>query len=134
MPVGAIALRCSPPTAEVISLYVVEEFRRRGVGAQLVMEGITDVMTLPGIEEFIVPYAEREGEDLYTSFFKGVGMDIIDVGAEYRITVKDALSSQGVSDRFHRRETTQAWKELPSYEQKMVFMEGAGLYDYFTQG
>ena len=132
MPLGAIAVKCSPPTAEVISLYVVEEYRRLGIGAQLLLGAISDAMTLPGISELIVPYSERPGEDVYTSFFNGVEMELIDVGAEYRITVKDALSSQGLSDKFKRRDTTQPWRELLSSEQKILFMEGAGLYDYFV--
>ncbi len=134
MPLGAIAIKCDPPTAEVISLYVVEGYRRRGIGSRLLLEAITDAMSLPGISELIVPYSERPGEDVYTSFFNGVGMEVVNVGAEYRLTIKDALSSPELSDKFRRREAAQAWKELLSFEQKLLFNEGAGLYDYYVQG
>ena len=133
MPLGAIAIKCSPPTAEVLSLYVVDEYRRLGIGSHLVLEAITDAMSLPGITELIVPYSESPGEDMYTSFFNGVGMEVVDVGAEYRVTVKDALSSPGLSDRFNRKESTLSWSELSSPQQKKLFPEGAGLYDYYIQ-
>ena len=134
MPLGAIAVKCSPPTAEVISLYVVEEFRRLGLGSKLLFEAIINVMIMPGLSELIVPYAELPGEDVYTSFFKGLDMDVIDVGAEYRLKAGDALSSSKLKYKPRKKPVTEAWKDLKTGEKKMLFNEGAGLRDYHEQG
>ena len=133
-PLGAIAIKCYPPTAEVISLYVMEPFRRSGVGTQLMLEAITDSMILDGISELIVPYSERPGEDVFTSFFKGLDLDVIDVGADYSVKAKDALASKNLKYKSRSRVVTEAWQDLKSGEQKLLFNEGAGLYDYFVQG
>ena len=133
-PLGAIAIKCYPPTAEVISLYVMEPFRRSGVGTQLMLEAITDSMILDGISELIVPYSERPGEDVFTSFFKGLELDVIDVGADYSVKAKDALASKNLKYKSRSRVVTEAWQDLKSGEQKLLFNEGAGLYDYFVQG
>ena len=135
MPLGAIAVKCSPPTAEVISLYVVEEFRRVGLGAQLLFEAITNAMIMPGLSEFMIPYTEKSGEDLYTSFFKSFDMDIIDVGAEYRIDAADAIVSSGLLSKKPRHSVSvERWADLSPSEQKILFNEGANLYEYFSQG
>ncbi len=134
LPLGAIAVKCSPPTAEVISLYVLEEFRRFGIGSTLLSEAMTRVMLLPGLSEFIVPYAELPGEDKYTSFFKGLGMDIIDVGRDYRISAKAAFESPKLQIKPRHKIVTESWESLKSGEQKLLFNEGAGLHDYFLQG
>ena len=133
-PLGAIAIKCYPPTAEVISLYVMEPFRRSGVGTQLMLEAITDSMILDGISELIVPYSERPGEDVFTSFFKGLDLDVIDVGADYSVKAKDALASKNLKYKSRSRVVTEAWQDLKSGEQKLLFNEGAGLRDYFVQG
>ena len=134
LPIGAIAIKCTPPTAEVISLYVVEEFRRSGVGSRLLFEAITDVMTLPGLSEFIIPYMELPGEDVFTSFFKALEMDIIDVGADYEIRAIDALKAPKLQYKSRHRSVTEPWNDLTPTEQKILFNEGAGLYDYLVQG
>ena len=135
MPLGAIVVKCSPPTAEVISFYVVEEFRRLGIGSSLLFEALTDVMALPEISEFVIPYTEAMDEDLYSSFFEGIEMDVIEVGAEYRIKASDALSSSLLLSHMSQEDIpVYAYEELLSTERKMLFLEGAGLYDYFLQG
>ncbi len=135
MPLGAIAVRCSPPTAEVISLYIVEDFRRLGFGSQLLFEAITNAMILPGISEFTVPYTELPGEDVYTSFFNSLEMDIIDVGAEYKVAAADAIVTSGLLTKKPRHTVpVQEWSELTPPEQKLLFNEGAGLFDYHSQG
>ena len=133
-PMGAIAVKCYPPTAEVISLYVMEPLRRMGVGSQLMFEAVTSVMTLPGIDELIVPYSERPGKDELTSFFQGIGMDIIDVGADYKIKAADALSSSKLKYKRRQKALAEPWDNLKTGAKKMLFNEGAGLKDYYEQG
>jgi GNAT superfamily N-acetyltransferase len=133
-PLGTIVIKCAPPTAEVISLYVLEPYRRTGIGTKLVLEAITDSMTLDEITELIIPYSERPGEDEFTSFFNSAGLDVIDVGASYRITAKDALSSSKLKYKPRQQSVTEPWQNLKSGEQKMLFNEGAGLRDYCAQG
>ena len=95
---------------------------------------ITDSMTLDEISEIIVPYSEHPGKDVFTSFFKALDLDVIDVGADYSVKAKDALNSKSLKYKSRSQVVTEAWQDLKSGEQKLLFNEGAGLYDYFVQG
>lgn len=130
IPVGAVAVRFNPPEAEVISLYVIADHRKQGIGFSLVFRALQEAMLQPRISGLTIPYAENTGEDVYTGFFESLDFDIDDVGTNYSITISEALDSPEFKKLKETDFDCVPFTKLLSQEKNLLFAEDAGLYDY----
>ena len=133
MPVGAAAVRFDPPAGRLLSLYVVEGYRRRGIGATLCIELLNAVMARPKMEMFVAPYTVKE-EDVFTPFFTSMMFDIDEVGSDQILTVKKALDAMGKPMEGRAVIQVEPYTKLTSREKNLLLQEDTDLSGYIEKG
>ena len=130
MPVGAAAVVFAPPEGRLISLYVVKEYRKQGIGTMLGTELLNTAMAQPGMETFVASYTEGEGEDIFGSFFNSMFFDVERVGTEYIIRADHVVEKVEEQKMKATDKRICAWEKLLSAEKKLLLDEEMDLSEY----
>lgn len=133
MPVGAVAVICTPPAGRLCSLYVVEEYRKRGIGSALCFEALQTVMIQEGLDMFVASFSEQAGTDVFRSFFESMFFEIEESGTDYTITVGDALDAPGIKKLGQMKAEAVPYSELLGREKKLLLLEDTDLSDYVNR-
>ena len=96
-PAGAIALDIRESTAYITSLYIRPEYRRQGLGTELIYEACTELAFFEGVYSMDARFAvnEKDGAGL-REFFEEIGFDLSPDGEHgaYSFSLKDAVESE----------------------------------------
>ena len=134
MPVGVVVVRCTPPTGEIISLYVVEEYRRHKIGSMLCFEALSLLMEQEGFTMLVAPFTEPDGEDVFRGFFESMSYDLQKVGTDYTVRMEDVVEVMERKIKGAPKDTVKFYSELQNKEKNLLFKEGTDLSAYVREG
>ncbi len=133
MPVGAIAVSCEPPEAEIISLYVIEEVRREGIGTALFTEALEMAMVQEPIEYmYVAGETVTEGEDTLLPFVTALMFDIVDTGKDFTLSVSEAFESEGMKKILSAKEKGECFADLSPKQKKLIYKKELDVPDYLS--
>lgn len=134
LPVGTGVVRFKDDEARLISLYVVEEYRKQGIGTEICSQLLNTVMSVPDITSFNASYTEKEGEEAFTGFFESLYFDIEKVGVDYTITVMDTINAPELQKIKVTDSRAIPYNKLTSKEKNLLLNEETDLTEYIKNG
>ena len=133
MPVGAIVVTCDPPEAEIISLYVVEDFRSCGYGRALFTEAMELALLQPQINYIYALFESKKGsKETLKPFFEKIGLSVMDDGVDYTIRLRQARSTGEMKKILRSQKIGECYENLKPLEKKLLFRKEVDLPPYIT--
>lgn len=134
MPVGAAVVSMEPPYGKIISLYVVEEYRKQGIGTALCGSLIHEIVANTEMEALTAFFVEEPDGDVFKSFFEHSFFTLESVGADYTISVGEAIAAMDEEGIGEVEETVLPYNKLNSKEKRLLLDEEADVSEYIRAG
>ncbi len=133
MPVGAIVVTCAPPEAEIVSLYVVEDFRRNGYGRALFTEALELALLQPEVNYIYASFESKEGSpETLRPFFEKIGLSVLDDGTDYTIRLKQARATSEMKKILRSKKIGECYELLKPAEKNLLYKPEVNLPPYIT--